>query len=112
LLRICAAFTTVPDLTPYSAEMPQQSLVEMNPAPKSVNGKERAAALASARMDFTHPDAAPLDKLGRILWHSIRGWDKPYPVVQYAAFLPGDAGDGKDDDDDDKWKAVGRNMHP
>jgi Phosphoesterase family len=93
------AFTTTPDLMPYMAEIPQQSLTEVTPKANAMNGKERAAALASARMDFTRPDAAPLDKLGRILWHSVRSWDVPYPATKRAVFVPMVLDRDGDDDD-------------
>jgi hypothetical protein len=34
------------------------------------------------------PDAAPSDRLNRILWHDVRGWDTAYPCVRQAAFAP------------------------
>ena len=60
----------------------------MNPPPDSVRGDAREAALASARMRFDVPDAAPSDLLNRILWHDARGWDTPFPGVRHALFFP------------------------
>src|SRR5258706_6918072 len=51
-------------------------------------GAERRAALASARMRFDQPDAAPSDKLNRLLWHNAKGWQTPYPAVRRALFFP------------------------
>jgi hypothetical protein len=83
---------SAPDLTPYSAIEPKQSLLDMNPAPKSINGRfssaRRDAARASSRMVFDRPDEAPTDRLNRILWHDARGWDMPYPAVKRALFFP------------------------
>ena len=64
-------------------------------------------------MKWGVPDAVPTDKLNRIIWHEIKGWDAPYPAAANAVFSPyfteGDddeaeekgAGDNDDDDDDD-----------
>jgi hypothetical protein len=39
-------------------------------------------------MRWDVPDAVPSDRLNRILWHSIRGWDTPYPGTKQAVFSP------------------------
>ena len=71
---------------PYASVEPQQSIYEENPKASSLRGPAREAALASARMDFAHPDAAPSEKLNRILWHAAKGWNVPYPGVKQALF--------------------------
>jgi len=50
--------------------------------------ERRRAALASARMNFHDPDAAPSERLNRILWHDARGWDVSYPTVKRSLFFP------------------------
>jgi hypothetical protein len=40
------------------------------------------------RMRWDVPDAAPTERLNRILWGNIRGWDKPYPAPRNAVFAP------------------------
>ncbi len=77
-----------PDFTPYDALVPEQSLYEVNPPAGSLQGEAQEAALASARMRFDIPDAAPSDLLNRILWHDARGWDTPFPGVRRALFFP------------------------
>jgi len=81
-----------PDLTPFTAVEPKQSLYEVNAQVGAITGpfakERRAAAAASARMNFSEPDAAPSDRLNRILWHDARGWQVPYPGVRQAAFFP------------------------
>jgi DNA-binding beta-propeller fold protein YncE len=81
-----------PDFTPYSALVPAQSLAETNPSPASMRGafvkERRAAAVASSRMRFDEPDAAPSDALNRILWHDARGYDTKFPGVRSALFFP------------------------
>jgi DNA-binding beta-propeller fold protein YncE len=77
-----------PDLTPYTALVPRQSLYDVNPPASSLRGPAKEAALASARMRFDIPDAAPSDLLNRILWHDARGWNTPFPGVRHALFFP------------------------
>jgi len=81
-------FQDEPDFTPYEAVVPQQSLFEVNPPLATLRGPAREAAVASMRMRFDVPDAAPSERLNRILWHQIRGWKVPYPGVKRAAFAP------------------------
>ena len=63
-----SSFTNERDARPYVAVQPRQSLFEMNPALSAMRGALRQAALASAKMRFDLPDAAPTDQLNRILW--------------------------------------------
>ena len=81
-----------PDLTPYSAMEPEQSLSDLNQRVGSINGpaasERRAAARASARMNFSGPDQAPAEQLNRILWHDVKGWKTPYPAVKRSLFFP------------------------
>jgi hypothetical protein len=81
-----------PDLTPYTALVPKQSLYELNPKVGEIVGPDaaerRLAARASARMRFDAPDAAPSERLNRILWHDARGWKTPYPAVKSSLFFP------------------------
>jgi hypothetical protein len=39
-------------------------------------------------MNFREYDAAPSDALNRILWHTAKGWDTPYPVAPRSLFFP------------------------
>ena len=93
------AFQSTPVLTPYTAEIPKQSIYEANPALRGLRGKARQAAEASLRMNFRDPDSAPTGKVNRMIWASVRGWDAPYPAAKRGAFLP--FGPEDDDDDDD-----------
>jgi DNA-binding beta-propeller fold protein YncE len=81
-----------PDLTPYTALEPQVSLFETNQRVGEMRGpfapERRRAALASSRMRFDIPDAAPSDLLNRILWHEARGWGSKYPGVKQSLFFP------------------------
>ncbi len=83
-----ASFTTTADTRPYTAVQPQQSLFELNPKLKDTQGPLRDAARASMKMRFDVPDAAPADRLNRILWGMARGWAPAYPTVRKAVFTP------------------------
>jgi YVTN family beta-propeller protein len=84
--------TERPDPTPYTAIVPKQSLYEINQKVGEITGpharERRLAARASARMRFDEPDAAPTERLNRILWHDARGWSTPYPTVRQSLFFP------------------------
>lgn len=82
------SFTDTPDLGPYQAETPKQSLFEQNPKLQALRGKAREAARDSMRMRFEVPDAAPTERLNRILWHQVRGWNTAYPGARNAVFAP------------------------
>jgi len=81
-----------PDFAPYSTLEPRQSIYEVNRQVGAITGphaaERRRAALASARMNFHDPDAAPSERLNRILWHDARGWDVSYPTVKRSLFFP------------------------
>src|SRR5881396_3249552 len=81
-----------PNLAPYTALVPNQSLYEINQRVGSITGpraaERRRAAIASARMNFRDPDAAPTEQLNRILWHDARGWETPYPEIKRSLFFP------------------------
>ena len=46
-----------------------------------LRGLARELALASEKMDFSAPDAAPEDLLNRVIWHSVKGYHVPYPAA-------------------------------
>lgn len=83
-----ASFQDTPDLRPFKAITPSQNILEMNPAATALAGPRRAAALASARMNFAVPDDVPTAELNRIVWHDVKGWSSPYPRLTQAAFSP------------------------
>lgn len=83
-VSMSAAFTSTPDLTHYTAVPNQIPLDRLNPQANSLNGFARRAAIESAAMDFTRPDAAPAAKLNRILWKTQKGWTSGYPRVRHS----------------------------
>jgi hypothetical protein len=103
-----------PDLTPYTARVPRQSLYETNRRVGAITGpnatERRAAALASGRMNFREPDAAPTERLNRILWNDAKGWRVPYPTVKRSLFFP--LAVDVDDDDREERKERARETRP
>jgi YVTN family beta-propeller protein len=91
-----ASFTDKPDLRPHTAITPKQDLLELNPPASALSGARKAGALASARMNFSVPDAVPTAQLNRIVWHEIKGWSTPYPSLSNAAFSPFQLEDDED----------------
>jgi YVTN family beta-propeller protein len=83
-----ASFTEEADLTPYTAVRPAQSLMEINPPAAALAGAARKAALDSAKMKWNTPDAAPTERLNRIVWGAIKGWNTPYPAPKRSVFSP------------------------
>ena len=61
-----------PDLRPYTALTPAQSLDEMNPS-----GTREARE--SAKLDLDIEDAADEALFNRILWRTLKGPEVPYP---------------------------------
>jgi YVTN family beta-propeller protein len=82
------SFQIKPDLTPYTAQEPKYSIYEVTPPLNALSGQNRIDAEASLKMNFTIPDAAPTEKLNRILWRDTRGTSAPYPKVTHAVFAP------------------------
>ncbi len=81
-----------PDFAPYTALTPNQSLYDVNQRVGDIAGPDadakRKATVASGKMNFRVPDAAPTEQLNRILWHDARGWTVPYPKIQRSLFFP------------------------
>jgi hypothetical protein len=86
-----ASFTTRPDLRPYTALPAHIDLTALNP-------KRAFGASASAKMDFRGYDRADPDELNRILWHSIKGKDTPYPAAVHKVIASNRADTRRDDD--------------
>jgi YVTN family beta-propeller protein len=76
-----ACFTNAPDFSPYTALPNQIPLDEMPKPIAQLHGKELYWARQLAAMRFDQPDLNNDDLLNRILWHSVKGVDAPYPVA-------------------------------
>ena len=92
------SFQSEPDFAPYSVQPPSHSLFETNPPLAGLRGAARKAAQQSARMRWDIPDAAPVEKLNRIIWGTVRGWKAPYPQPRQALFSPLAVRDADDDE--------------
>lgn len=77
-MRHC--FQAKPDLTAYRCRENKIALDEMNPPLKKLDGKALHWAKESLALDLSEADEADEDTLNRILWHSVRGVDAPYPA--------------------------------
>jgi hypothetical protein len=76
-LRAC--FQDRPDLRPFAAVPNRVPLDEMNPPLHRLRGAARRWAEKSLALEFDKEDEADEETLNRVLWHSARGWDTPYP---------------------------------
>ncbi len=73
-------FTSKPDFKPYQFLPNQIPLDEMNKATAQLQGDELHWALKSLEIPLDDPDRADEDTLNRIVWHSVKGVNAPYPV--------------------------------
>ena len=74
-------FTDQPDFTPYSVLPNQIPLDEMNPSLTALKGKQLHFAKKSMEMPLDDIDEADEDLLNRIIWHSVKGYNTPYPQL-------------------------------
>jgi len=91
-----AAFSSHPDLTPYTALQPKVSLWATNQAGDPMTAE-------SGAIDFSEPDRIPMDLMNRIIWQSVRGtgstWQLP-STPQPSATPPATTGTvGQPEDD-------------
>jgi DNA-binding beta-propeller fold protein YncE len=87
---ISSLFTGPGDQAPYDADYSNRD----NGLIYTANKSNAVGAAASMKMDFTHADRAPTDKLNLILWQDARGAQSP------PAMLLEKHPKHKDDDDD------------
>lgn len=74
-------FTETPDFTPYKAAVNNIPLEEINPPLESLNGKKRYWAEKSMEQDLDDYDRIEEDTFNRIIWHEMKGYDRPYPEL-------------------------------
>ncbi len=74
-------FTDDADLTPYSALPNRIPLDEMNAQLGMLKGKQLYFAQKSMEMPLDDIDQADEDLFNRIIWHSVKGYDTPYPEL-------------------------------
>jgi len=86
-------FTDRPNLEPYQAVPNEIRLDEMNPKLSEITDpRQRYWAQKSLELPLEDVDLADEHTLNQILWHSVKGYDTPYPVVA--------RGEDEDEDDD------------
>lgn len=68
-----AAFSDRPDLTPFTLRPPQTDL-------NTKNSPDAFGAAASARMNFSDVNDAPMHQLNEIIWRSVKGAQSPMPA--------------------------------
>jgi YVTN family beta-propeller protein len=73
-------FEGEPDLSPFVASKPEQTLDEVNP-------RQGANAQASMRLDLEEVDKADMDSFNRILWSELKGEKVPYPRAKRMSSL-------------------------
>lgn len=74
-------FTDKPDFTPYRAVPNNIPLEDINPPLLSISGAQLYWAKKSMEQDLNDVDRIDEDTFNRIIWHSVKGYDRPYPVL-------------------------------
>ena len=72
-----SSFQRSPDMTPYQAIDPTQSIFERNPELNTLEGQKKLDAIASSKMNWKEPDDAPTEQLNQILWRSSTSTSYP-----------------------------------
>ncbi len=87
-------FSETADLTPYMAKPNLIPLDEMNPVVTALRGKQRHYAELSMKMPLDDIDEADEGLFNRVIWHSVKGYDVPYPELARRGEVERDAWDG------------------
>lgn len=74
-------FRETADFTPYKAERNNIPLDELNPPLKGLSGKQLSWAKKSLEQDLDDFDRIDEDIFNRIIWHAMKGYDRPYPEL-------------------------------
>ena len=75
-------FTDKPDFTPYKALPNNIPLDEVNPELTSLSGDALFWAQKSMEQNLDELDRIDEDTFNRIIWHSVKGYDVPYPILK------------------------------
>jgi len=73
-------FSSKLDCKPYQCRPNQIPLDELNKSTAQLQGEEQRWALKSSDLPLDEPDRADEDMLNRIIWHSVKGVNTPYPI--------------------------------
>ncbi|MBG0860993.1 MAG: beta-propeller fold lactonase family protein [Bacteroidales bacterium] len=74
-------FTDKPDFTPYNAVKNNIPLDQLNPPLQSLAGEQLYWAKESLEQDLDDVDRIDEDTFNRIIWHAVKGYNRPYPVL-------------------------------
>ncbi len=74
-------FTRNPDYSPYVALPNNIPLDELNPELISLSGEALYWAQKSMEQNLDELDRIDEDTFNRIIWHSVKGYDVPYPEI-------------------------------
>lgn len=74
-------FTNKPDFAPYNALPSNIPLDLINPQLSSLSGDALYWAKKSIEQDLDDYDRIDEDTFNRIIWHSVKGYDVPYPTL-------------------------------
>ena len=74
-------FTDTPDFSPYKALKNNIPLDQINPPLDSLSGDALYWAQKSLEQDLDNYDRIDEDIFNRIIWHAVKGYDAPYPVL-------------------------------
>ena len=73
-------FTNIPDFTPYNALPSNIPIDQINPELSSLSGDALYWAKKSMEQDLDDYDRIDENTFNRIIWHSVKGYDVPYPA--------------------------------
>jgi YVTN family beta-propeller protein len=72
-------FTGKADVTPYKAVKNNIPLDEINPELVTLSGDQLYWAVKSVEQDLNDVDRIDEDTFNRIIWYSVKGYNRPYP---------------------------------
>lgn len=79
-------FTEKPDFTPYKAVKNNIPLDQINPSLTSLSGDQLYWAQKSLEQDLDDVDRIDEDTFNRIIWHAVKGYERPYPDLRNRKF--------------------------
>jgi len=74
-------FQNKPDFAPFTVLPNNIRLDEINPSLESLIGNQLHWAKMSLKQDLDDVDRIEEDTFNRIIWHSVKGYDVPYPLL-------------------------------
>ena len=75
-------FTEKADFKPYKALKNNIPLDQINPRLQSLSGDALYWAKKSMEQDLDDFDRIDEDTFNRIIWHAVKGYDRPYPIME------------------------------